>query len=855
MNRYSKAALPILKLLFVILSFALTGAISVWEETENPRSLPSLKIAWKWKGDAEEVVVDHNIVFLLGKHLLTAINTQTGKELWQTKLSDQEDAIPCGIHPLNFSVAAALNNKVFLVDKESGKVMNTVEFNNDVRLLIGLSLIVWLQQDVPGEGGTDELVQLDEKTGEVINRKALPQIREISFEQGIIIIVSGDYSENPVIVFGLRENDFTEIWNIQIPHFAGITTLDGRTVISRYRDRDPKKEECDYVDELFTPIDPQSGQLGDPLPEREPSEGMSSNDKWIFQFVASDEKSGVSRYRRNNLETGMPLWNLDLNCNPQAELIDNKDLFLHCSTGSGRGYFMRVDWQTGEIKEKAYGLRNVQDLLRAGEYLAAFTYDGEIVVFSPTTFGPPEASTLSVESEVNKILHSDELISKECWWQNMDDAYKDLNAIGKEALPVIAKQIDELSPSATAVAARVLGDNGYTEAASSLATKLPNVHRCSDAGWAMHNPPIAILQALAKIGSKSEFESIKRVAWNEKEEGEVRLEAFATLVTLADSETKHDLDETINSVTPKPFNWFVPPDPGKHEARLGTPVTRKELMEAYQKDDYEEAYWLNAAATSVRIKQNGRELIIFPYSSYGGPGDLWFIERSSTGQLSPAQFLGISVHDDSLVEKEAKFEASLKQTNLVIKFANKSFQVDLASLNSDQDSDGLPDILERRLRTDPQRKDTDNDGIIDSEDLSPDKTGHATSEQEQITQAIFNQYFAFTSSNSRSHELSVIVNDVALDWKGLKSPCITLTKEEDKKFLDEAGYDGIAHISINPGMQNEDKDSEQYSLGNDERLYSLTIYRGGLNAVGYDVIVRQIDKDWYIKRIIFSWIS
>lgn len=278
-------------------------------------------------------------------------------------------------------------------------------------------------------------------------------------------------------------------------------------------------------------------------------------------------------------------------------------------------------------------------------------------------------------------------------------------------------------------------------------------------------------------------------------------------------------------------------------------------MEAYEKNDYEEAHWLDAAASSVRIKQNGRELIIFPYSGYGGPGDLWFIERSSTGQLSPAQFLGISVHDDSLVEKEAKFEGSLKQTNVVIKFGNKSFQVDLASLNSDQDSDGLPDILERRLRTDPQRKDTDNDGIIDSEDLSPDKTGHATSEQEQITQAIFNQYFAFTSSNSRSHELSVIVNDVALDWKGLRGPCITLTKEEDEQFLKEAGYDGIAHISITPNAQHEIGEADNYDLTDSERVYSLTIYRGGLDAVGYDIIVRQIEKDWYIKRIIFGWIS
>ena len=44
---------------------------------------------------------------------------------------------------------------------------------------------------------------------------------------------------------------------------------------------------------------------------------------------------------------------------------------------------------------------------------------------------------------------------------------------------------------------------------------------------------------------------------------------------------------------------------------------------------------------------------------------------------------------------------------------------DLETLRKDSDGDGLTDIEEARLRTDPFSKDTDNDGILDDLDLNP----------------------------------------------------------------------------------------------------------------------------------------
>ena len=103
--------------------------------------------------------------------------------------------------------------------------------------------------------------------------------------------------------------------------------------------------------------------------------------------------------------------------------------------------------------------------------------------------------------------------------------------------------------------------------------------------------------------------------------------------------------------------------------------------------------------------------------------------------------------------------------------------------------------------------------------------------------------------------LAIVISDFPLDWKGREGPTITLSKSEDEAFLEEAGYNGVSHITIQPFKAAADEELPAIKLEPDERLYDLTIYRGGLDAVGYTIVVRKIAGKWYIKQIEMSWIS
>ena len=103
-----------------------------------------------------------------------------------------------------------------------------------------------------------------------------------------------------------------------------------------------------------------------------------------------------------------------------------------------------------------------------------------------------------------------------------------------------------------------------------------------------------------------------------------------------------------------------------------------------------------------------------------------------------------------------------------------------------------------------------------------------------------------------------MVSEWPLQWVGRLGPTITLSPSQNGAFVEEAGRDGIAHIFIEPGRQQmggEDAGQEKEPPGPDERQYRLTMFRGGLDAVGYDVTVRKLGGSWFIRECRFAWVS
>lgn len=101
-------------------------------------------------------------------------------------------------------------------------------------------------------------------------------------------------------------------------------------------------------------------------------------------------------------------------------------------------------------------------------------------------------------------------------------------------------------------------------------------------------------------------------------------------------------------------------------------------------------------------------------------------------------------------DRQYNKECELTKENdiLIVTCDGKTYETTLAASQKDSDSDGLADIVEADLQTDPTESDTDKDGVADGRDSNPLTPRHSdTSDIAQIRQAVFAMLFA-TCSNT-----------------------------------------------------------------------------------------------------------
>ncbi len=93
------------------------------------------------------------------------------------------------------------------------------------------------------------------------------------------------------------------------------------------------------------------------------------------------------------------------------------------------------------------------------------------------------------------------------------------------------------------------------------------------------------------------------------------------------------------------------------------------------------------------------------------------LEKSSVPLLDAKDIVRIAMEDAPINEKSITFPpiatSAPTRRGLVV------LEAPLSALARDSDADGLSDLVEARLLLDPQKKDTDGDGVIDGDDATP----------------------------------------------------------------------------------------------------------------------------------------
>jgi len=654
---------------------------------------------------------------------------------------------------------------------------------------------------------------------------------------------ASDESDDEILV-GYRTGDLRELWRAAfngLPHLEWINgALYAAALVGEGDD-----SRFDY-----RPVDPATGVLGKALPPRLKSE-VSGGLTWELELVGLREGKSPARLRRNSIETGQPIWTVELPGDPSGWVRDGNSLYLHCDHEGGRGYLVVLDWGTGAVKHAAFGLRDVQGLFWHRDTLIAWSEGGLSAVSA--TVGPSAKHTVNVAEEVLEILRgvSDGDLPSDRE-EHIQAAVSDLKTLGPRALPFVAKEVSRLAAPALVAAARVLGDGGYREAAPLLAARLPDPPPPPRSEWGHWDPVFDVLKALSSVGGDREVTAVARVLNDGTKDEATRRQALATLASIGTPGAIPIIERTL-AHTSVPARWWQPASVETFADLIGRQDLEALERTARERNDSNQMERIDRASGGARIASaSGGALLLFHDARLGGHKDLWVVEMAADGRpKAPAAFVGASA--------EGPIKASLNGEVLVIeRTSGGPLQLSLPDIGKDTDGDGLPDLVELRLRTDPQKPDSDGDGLLDSEDSAPNGAAKAKGEQDEIVASIFKQFFMFESDPSETAEPAIMVYDSPLQWEGRRGPTVTLSEKENDAFLEEAGSDGIPHISIEPGRQQMGKgetDEEEANPAPDERYYKLTVYRGGLDAVGYDITVRKLDGLWVIRECRFAWIS
>ncbi|MFN3412599.1 MAG: thrombospondin type 3 repeat-containing protein [Thermoanaerobaculum sp.] len=471
-----------------------------------------------------------------------------------------------------------------------------------------------------------------------------------------------------------------------------------------------------------------------------------------------------------------------------------------------------------------------------------------------------------------------------CHWENrqrLAEITEKLRTFGPSAAPVLLEQLAYLQPVAFAACAQVLGHWRTRAAAPALWLWLmERGPQCQGEYWDVEL--IApVFEALRKLRIDPWMvPSLAKLAADTNVEERIRIEAF---ITMADSQLPEAMaacDTLLAHSKPEKSFWFKPESPEllipfvPHEHPLDKEVVR-EVEKLCERQGCPRPYFdmeVHKQVGARRFRWGNRELLLYFSPYLGGQGDLWLAEIAPRSK-EPPKFTGLSLHGEELVPRAYDFRLEITRDGFSVyralepgldHRAARGQEVlvgscEFSELTRDQDGDGLLDIVEKRLRLDPDRRDTDSDGVEDSLDLCPNCGSAPETAEDHAAKALLWQFFALLGSSELRPAVVVWPRRVEFFVPG--KVAIVLTDEEDERFRQEAGLsEKFDHIEINPPKQRRQFDGEQWPQelhpGKNEIAFELVIYRHGLNAEGYGVLLRATDADRYILvRFLPLWVS
>ncbi|MCC7435715.1 MAG: PQQ-binding-like beta-propeller repeat protein [Methanoregulaceae archaeon] len=251
----------------------------------------------------------------------------------------------------------------------------------------------------------------------------------------------------------------------------------------------------------------------------------------------------------------------------------------------------------------------------------------------------------------------------------------------------------------------------------------------------------------------------------------------------------------------------------------------------------------------------GRTWVLFQSGVLGNYSDYYLAQKIGAKYGEPI-FLGF--YDGRTWGKEApKEHRRVPMAKLVATEWIKLFPDD-AVVRKDADGDGLTDLVETRLGTDPANPDTDKDGLRDDVDPCPNAAPRTLGDREKIVAAaVAAQFF----ENDWGVSAVISVEKVEpFEMAGYPRPLVwTLGRREG--VLGSMYGGGVNSISFGPVIRDfdqkipEDADWLEISADGKTAHTMISRYSGGLNGEGVEVVLRKVGDEWFVIDLITRFVS
>lgn len=828
----------------------------------DPRALPSLVEVWQLQEPVEAILLASGTLYALGEKAVIAVDPATGAVLWRRAVAARECcSSPFGV--FGEVVALADGRHLTLFDRASGKSRGEIELPGDVAALVGMPLIA----ELIGDAGEYSLAVVDVGSVSIAaSVGASSSISDLALVADTLVVSRDGSSEGLARFEGYDAKSLTLRWTADYPAYSWFRRHAERLFLSWTGG--------DCACSNLRPLDPRTGEVGSALPNL--PERTWSDSSFAMDFELDEVRSGERPTSGDAVgsfvllhvdpDTATERWRVTLPGRPRSPVRGPARVAVPVSLGAGRELLAVLKAASGELEQLAYGLPIGSQQLVLADSLLIVQEPGGLHALALDRFGAPERETRSVAAEVERILIGPGGGAGAAQAEPRSQV-AELTLLGDQACVEVAKRVGRLAPPSLAAAAVFIQTNRCRGSAQSLAAVLGSMPlTIEEWGWPDWKPPLAVLRALGAVGSATEVPVLERVATDTGVDPSVRAEAWMALVAVGGAGLERALHVLDKEPSPQRSELELPSPLeflgliGKAEIEEAVPEAPEEREEYYRRSALRWA----ARGSALLTLPDGSRIVLYRGSTIGGERDLWLARVDAPGQLSGGPwFSGERLPDDVEDRARLSLQGDLASVMLRDERGQLLFTFDLATVARDSDRDGLSDLVEQRLHLDPAKPDSDADTLLDGVDPAPNAASpRALSVEERRELDLFEQLFRLVLGDRASEDRAAMIvwRDGALEWRGRKGPTLTLPKAGWNEFLEGAGTDGIAHLTLAPrktvGEGNEETVDESCRPANEsESAYDISLFRGGLNAVRYCAVLRPAGTRWLIRQLRITSIS